>query len=102
MLVGEFWGRRAARQTGGTPWCCGGEGAFVCLSLSRLTARQGDVAQVEDGKWMSLCVEDPALKGQQVVAGEQQIQIPEGGGGAGGCVWGMEVIRGRKRDKGIG
>lgn len=59
------------------------------LSLSRLAAWQGDVAQVEDGKWMSLCVENPALQGQQVVAGEQQVQIPEGGGGwgAGGlCV----------------
>lgn len=66
------------------------------LSLSRLAAWQGDVAQVEDGKWMSFRVENPALQGQQVVAGEQQVQIPEGDGVLGG-----EVTRGRGR-QGLG
>lgn len=50
-------------------------GAF-CLPLRRLAAGQRDVAQVEDRKWVSLRVEDPALKRHQVVAGEQQVEIP--------------------------
>lgn len=74
----------------------------VCLPLSRLTARQGDVAQVEDRKWVSLRVEDPTLQRHQVVAGEQQVQIPEGGVGGGRDVWGGggegEIHRGRKRE----
>lgn len=57
-----------------------------CLPLRRLAAGQGDVAQVEDRKWVSLRVEDPTLKGHQVVAGEQQVEVPvvgrwRGGGG---------------------
>lgn len=55
------------------------EEGFVCLPLSRLAARQGDVAQVEDRKWVSLRVKDPTLQRHQVVAGEQQVQIPEEG-----------------------
>lgn len=51
----------------------------VCLLLSRLTAGQRDVAQVEDRKWVSLCVEDPTLQRQEVIAGEQQVQVPKGG-----------------------
>lgn len=51
----------------------------LCLPLRRLAARQGDVAQVEDRERVSLCVEDPALQRHQVVAGEQQVQIPGGG-----------------------
>ena len=72
---------------GGAPWCCGGggggggRGGPVCLPLGRLAAGQGDVAQVEDRKRVSLRVEDPTLKRHQVVAGEQQVQIPGGGGG---------------------
>lgn len=63
------------------------------LQLRRLAAGQGDVAQVEDRKRVSLRVEDPTLKRHQVVAGEQQVEIPVvvvvggegvGGGGAGG------------------
>lgn len=90
MLVGGSLGRRAAGQTGGAPWCCGAGRGSVSLSLSRLTARQGDVAQVEDGKWMSLRVEDPTLQWQQVVAGEQQVQIPEKGVGRGVEWWLLE------------
>lgn len=56
----------------------------MCLSLSRLAPRQGDVAQVEDRKRVSLSVENPALQRHQVVTGEQQVQIPEGGEGRGG------------------
>lgn len=57
-----------------------------CLPLRRLAAGQGDVAQVEDRKRVSLRVEDPTLKGHQVVAGEQQVEVPvvgrwRGGGG---------------------
>lgn len=58
-------------------------GAF-CLPLRRLAAGQGDVAQVEDRKWVSLRVEDPALKRHQVVAGEQQVEIPVVGWWRGG------------------
>lgn len=73
---------------GGAPWCCGGGGGGgggrgggpVCLPLSWLAAGQGDVAQVEDRKRVSLRVEDPTLKRHQVVAGEQKVQIPGGGG----------------------
>lgn len=59
------------------------------LPLRRLAAGQGDVAQVEDRKRVSLRVEDPTLKGHQVVAGEQQVEVPvvgrwRGGGGGGG------------------
>lgn len=54
------------------------------LPPRRLAAGEGDVAQVEDGKRVSLRVEDPALKRHQVVAGEQQVEIPGGGGGGGG------------------
>lgn len=56
------------------------EDGVVRLPLSRLAAGQRDVAQVEDRKWVSLRVEDPTLKRHQVVAGEQQVQIPEEGG----------------------
>lgn len=52
----------------------------LSLPLRRLAAGQGDVAQVEDREWVSLCVEDPALQRHQVVAGEQQVQVPGGGG----------------------
>lgn len=51
-----------------------------CLPLNRLAAGQGDVAQVEHRERVGLRVEDPALQRHQVVAGEQQVQIPEGGG----------------------
>lgn len=54
------------------------------LLLRRLAAGQGDVAQVEDRKRVSLRVEDPTLKGHQVVAGEQQVEIPVAGRGWGG------------------
>lgn len=54
-----------------------GKRGLVCLSLRRFAARQGDVTQVEDRKWVSLCIEDPALQRQQVVTGEQQVKIPE-------------------------
>lgn len=57
------------------------------LPLSRLAAREGDVTQVEHGERVSLSVEDPALQRQQVVAGEQQVQIPEGGWMGGGGGW---------------
>lgn len=60
------------------------EEAASRLPLSGLAAGQGDVAQVQDGKWVSLRVENPALERQQVVAGEQQVQIPGGDGGVGG------------------
>lgn len=36
-----------------------------------LAARQGDVAQVQDGQGVGLGVEDPVLKWQQLVAGEK-------------------------------
>ncbi len=36
-----------------------------------LAARQGDVAQVQDGQRMGLRVEHPVLKRQQLVAGEK-------------------------------
>lgn len=49
------------------------------LPLSRLAAGEGDVAQVEHRKWVSLCVENPALQRHQVIAGEQQVEIPAGG-----------------------
>lgn len=41
-----------------------------------LAARQGDVAQVQDGQRVGLCVEHPVLKRQQLIAGEKQIEIP--------------------------
>lgn len=50
------------------------------LQLRRLAAGQGDVAQVEDRKRVSLRVEDPTLKRHQVIAGEQQVEIPVVGG----------------------
>lgn len=56
------------------------------LPLRRLAAGQGDVAQVEDRKRVSLRVEDPTLKGHQVVAGEQQVEIPVAGRGLGGGI----------------
>lgn len=67
-----------------------------CLPLDRLTAGQGDVAQVEHRERVGLRVEDPALQRHQVVAGEQQVQIPEGGGaGRERCVCrGKEVVHG--------
>lgn len=46
------------------------------LPLGRLAAGQRDVAQVEDGQRVGLRVEDPALKRHQVVAGEQQVEVP--------------------------
>lgn len=59
--------------------------APICLPPRRLAAGEGDVAQVEDRKWVRLRVEDPALKWHQVVAGEQQVEIPVVvGGGWGG------------------
>lgn len=70
-------------QAGGAP-----PEAF-CLPLRRLAAGQGDVAQVEDRKRVGLRVEDPTLKRHQVVAGEQQVEIPVVGwwrGGVGGGV----------------
>lgn len=59
-----------------------------CLPLRRLAAGQGDVAQVEDRKRMGLRVEDPTLERHQVVAGEQQVEIPVAGAveGWGGLV----------------
>lgn len=69
-----------------------------CLPLNRLAAGQGDVAQVEHRERVGLRVEDPALQRHQVVAGEQQVQIPEGGRGRTGwegCVCrGEEVVHG--------
>lgn len=59
------------------------------LQLRRLAAGQGDVAQVEDRKRVSLRVEDPTLKRHQVVAGEQQVEIPVVGGGVGGVAEGV-------------
>lgn len=59
-------------------------GGAVCLPPRRLAAGQGDVAQVEDWKRVSLRVEDPTLKWHQVVAGEQQVEIPMVGVGVGG------------------
>lgn len=59
-------------RAGGAPWW-----PPLCLPLA---AGEGDVAQVEDGKRVSLRVEDPALKRHQVVAGEQQVEIPVVGG----------------------
>lgn len=53
----------------------------VSLPPRRLAAGEGDVAQVEDGERVGLRVEDPALKWHQVVAGEQQVEIPVGGWG---------------------
>lgn len=53
------------------------------LPPRRLAAGEGDVAQVEDGKRVSLRVEDPALEWHQVVAGEQQVEIPVVGAGGG-------------------
>lgn len=61
-------------------WLVGERRPPVRLPLSWLTARQGDVTQVEDRKWVGLRVEDPVFKRHQVIAGEQQVQIPEGGG----------------------
>lgn len=54
------------------------------LPLRRFAAGQGDVAQVEDRKRVSLRVEDPTLKRHQVVAGEQQVEIPVVGRRRGG------------------
>lgn len=36
-----------------------------------LAARQGDVAQVQDGQGVGLGVEDPVVERQQLVAGEK-------------------------------
>lgn len=58
-------------------------GGALCLPPRRLAAGQGDVAQVEDWKWVGLRVEDPTLKWHQVVAGEQQVEIPVVGTGVG-------------------
>ena len=41
-----------------------------------LTAREGDVGHVEEGQWVGLCVEHPALQGHQLISGEQQVQVP--------------------------
>lgn len=56
---------------------------LVSLPPRRLAAGEGDVAQVEDGERVGLRVEDPALKRHQVVAREQQVEIPVGGGSGG-------------------
>lgn len=69
----------------------------LCLPLRRLAARQGDVAQVEDRERVSLCVEDPALQRHQVVAGEQQVQIP---GGGVGWKWVRKVKKKKKVNNG--
>lgn len=100
--VGFFFFGQAGRQTSGAPWCCGGGGGGgpVCLPLSRLAARQGDVAQMENRKWMSLRVKDPTLQRHQVVAGEQQVQIPGGVGGGQGK--GSDVCVGGFTGKGKG
>lgn len=97
-----FWAGRQAGGQGGTPlvlwwWRRKRRKGSVCLPLSRLTARQGDVAQMEDGEWVSLCVEDPTLQRHQVVAGEQQVEIPDGAGrrvrGTGGIHKGVRAER---------
>lgn len=68
-----FLGRQANRPL--VPWCT--KKVPARLPLSGLAAGQGDVSQVEDWQWVSLRVENPVLQGQQVIAGEQQVQIPE-------------------------
>lgn len=68
-------------------WRRGGGPAPVHLPMSWLAARQGDVAQVEDRKRVSLRVEDPIFQRHQVVAGEQQVQIPGGWGRGVGGRW---------------
>lgn len=61
------------------------------LPLERLAAGQRDVAQVEDGQRVGLRVEDPALQRHQVVAGEQQVQVP---GWVVGGRWSREGVQG--------
>lgn len=56
--------QKGASEGGGRP---PGEST---LSLG-LTSRQCDVPQVQDRQGVSLCVEDPALKRQQLIAGEK-------------------------------
>ena len=53
------------------------------LALGGLAAGQGDVPQVEHGQRVGLCVEHPAVQRQQVITGEEQVQVP-GAGGRGG------------------
>lgn len=56
--------RKGASEGGGRP---PGEST---LPLG-LAARQGDVAQVQNGQGVGLCVEDPVLNRQQLIAGEK-------------------------------
>ena len=71
------------------------------LALGGLAAGQGDVPQVEHGQRVGLCVEHPAVQRQQVITGEEQVQVP-GAGGRGGREAGGEGEEGRGGEEGGG